>query len=358
MPAVKRQQGVTNSAMNRSRDNMKTERLTAASDTLAEAAAYIQQQEVVAFPTETVYGLGADATSEAAVAKIFEAKGRPADNPLIVHVHEPGQIKYYTETIPVMAQQLIDQFMPGPFTIILKSNGKVAPTVSAGLDTVAIRVPQHPVAQALIQTANLPLAAPSANVSGKPSPTTADHVYQDLCGRIPCILDGGATGVGLESTVVDATGEVPVILRPGGITKQAIEAVIGEVKLTKSLAAEAQPKSPGMKYNHYEPEAPLYLIEGEAAFFQQQIIHFQQAGKKVGVMATTPLMTKLTADEAFTMGEQDNLKEVAANLYTGLRYFNHKTVDVILSECFPAQGMGAAIMNRLDKAATDRIQHI
>ncbi|GAB2541968.1 L-threonylcarbamoyladenylate synthase [Gracilibacillus alcaliphilus] len=337
---------------------MRTERTQATTEALRKAAAYLQNHEVVAFPTETVYGLGADATNEAAVAKIFQAKGRPSDNPLIVHVHDSNQIKYYTEEISPMAQQLIDHFMPGPFTIILKSNGQVAPTVTAGLSTVAIRVPDHPVARALLKESGLPLAAPSANVSGKPSPTTADHVYDDLQGRIACVLDGGATGVGLESTVVDATGEIPVILRPGGVTKQEIESVIGSVKLPKPLKETAQPKSPGMKYNHYEPDAPLYLIEGDKAFFQQQIRRYQQAGHKVGVLASSSLIEQLDANEKYNCGNHDNLREVAANLYFGLRYFNHKSVDLILSESFPAEGIGEAIMNRLAKAATDRIKNI
>ncbi|UOQ87087.1 L-threonylcarbamoyladenylate synthase [Gracilibacillus salinarum] len=332
---------------------MKTEFLDATPSALQQAAQWLQAQDVVAFPTETVYGLGADATSEPAVAKIFQAKGRPADNPLIVHVHGRDQIARYVTDVSLMAQTLIDQFMPGPFTIILKSNGTVTPTVTAGLDTVAIRIPAHPVARDLIEAAALPIAAPSANLSGKPSPTTASHVYQDLNGRIAAIIDGGATGIGLESTVVDATGEVPVILRPGGVTKQDIEQAVGRVELAGTLTEqEAQPKSPGMKYNHYEPDAPLVLISGDSAFFQAQIQSYQQEGKKVGVIASNERLTQLAADHDYACGSRDHLEEVAAKLYYALRYFNDTDVDIILAETFTQAGIGAAIMNRLSKAAT------
>ncbi|SFM16697.1 L-threonylcarbamoyladenylate synthase [Gracilibacillus orientalis] len=330
---------------------MKTEKFDASKESLIKAAQLLNDQEVVAFPTETVYGLGANATNEAAVSKIFKAKGRPADNPLIVHVHNSSQIKYYVTEISTMAQMLIDHFMPGPFTIILKSNGAVAKTVTAGLDTVAIRIPDHEIGRALIEHANLPLAAPSANLSGKPSPTTAKHVYQDLHGRIAGIIDGGATGVGLESTVVDATGDIPVILRPGGVTKQQIEKVAGKVELTGSLK-ENKPKSPGMKYNHYEPDAPLVLIDGDQHYFQKQITSYQQEGNKVGIIASKPLVDQLRSDISYNCGSNDDLSEVAANLYYGLRYFNDTDVDIILAETYPQEGIGAAIMNRLTKAAT------
>ncbi|MFD2655748.1 L-threonylcarbamoyladenylate synthase [Gracilibacillus thailandensis] len=330
---------------------MKTEKWDASKQSLIKAAQLLNEQEVVAFPTETVYGLGADATSEVAVSKIFKAKGRPSDNPLIVHVHDPSQIQHYVTEISTMAQQLIEHFMPGPFTIILPSNGTVADTVTAGLDTVGIRIPDHPIGRALIQEANLPLAAPSANLSGKPSPTTAEHVYQDLYGRIAGIIDGGATGVGLESTVVDATGDIPVILRPGGVTKQQIEQVAGQVELTGSLK-ENQPKSPGMKYTHYEPDAPLVLIDGDQRFFQKHINKFQQEGKKVGIIASKPLVDQLQAAIRYNCGSRDDLSQVAANLYYGLRYFNDTDVDIILAETYPQEGIGDAIMNRLTKAAT------
>nr|WP_231572051.1 L-threonylcarbamoyladenylate synthase [Pontibacillus halophilus] len=322
-----------------------------------EAAALLQQQQVVAFPTETVYGLGADATNEEAVQAIFDAKGRPSDNPLIVHVGNKEQVYEVVESIPPMAHALIDAYAPGPLTLIMKSNGVSAPNVTAGLSTVAVRIPDHPVAKALLETANLPLAAPSANRSGRPSPTTAQHVYEDLEGRIAGIVDGGATGIGVESTVVDCTGDKPIILRPGGITKEQIEAVAGPVGNDESsLNADDQPRSPGMKYTHYAPEAPLWLVEGDVPFFKAQIAVLQQNGKKVGVMASEELAPEVEqADFVHVYGSRASLNEVAVGLYNALRSFNTKDVDVILSEVFPEEGMGVAVMNRLRKAASETI---
>ncbi|MDX8047728.1 L-threonylcarbamoyladenylate synthase [Gracilibacillus sp. S3-1-1] len=334
---------------------MKTEKFDASTQSLQTAGELLRNQELVAFPTETVYGLGADATSESAVSKIYQAKGRPSDNPLIVHVHDAEQIMHYVREIPPLAQQLIEHFMPGPFTIILKSNGTVAKSVTAGLDTVAIRIPGNPIARKLIKEATLPLAAPSANLSGKPSPTTAEHVYQDLAGRIAGIIDGGPTGVGLESTVVDGTGEIPVILRPGGVTKQAIEQVVGKVEMSRSLE-DNKPKAPGMKYNHYEPDAPLILVDGDREFFQQYIHQYQQKGQKVGVIASNPFINQLQGDIHYDVGSHEVLEEVAANLYYALRFFNDTDVDIILAEAYPLDGIGEAIMNRLTKAATDYYQ--
>lgn len=333
---------------------MKTKCWDTTKSSLQGAARLLNQGEVVAFPTETVYGLGADATNEAAVEKIFQAKGRPSDNPLIIHVHSKEEIHRYTTEISASAKLLIDHFMPGPFTIILKSNGKAAANVTAGLATVGIRIPDHRIARELLKEAGLPLAAPSANLSGKPSPTTFEHVFHDLNGRIAGIINGGRTGVGLESTVVDATGDIPVILRPGGITKSEIEQVIGEVGMAESLK-ENQPKAPGMKYTHYEPDAPLYLIDGDASFFQQQITHFQRQGKKIGIIASHPLIDQLQADYHYACGNEENLTEVAAILYDALRYFNEKEVDLILTQTYPTEGIGEAIMNRLAKAAANQL---
>ncbi|MDL4839161.1 L-threonylcarbamoyladenylate synthase [Aquibacillus rhizosphaerae] len=323
---------------------------------MEEAAQLIKDQEVVAFPTETVYGLGADATNEQAVAKIFVAKGRPSDNPLIVHVADEHQIEQYVTSIPDIARNLIKAFMPGPLTIILKSNGKIAKNVTAGLDTVAVRIPDHPIALELLRSANLPLAAPSANVSGKPSPTKADHVFHDLNGKIAGIVDGGATGVGLESTVIDCTSEIPVILRPGGITIEDLKQVIGEVMLDPALTkTEDQPKAPGMKYNHYQPDAPLWLINGDANFFQDQINQLVEAGKKVGVMGSVELKSEIQAKMIISCGTRQDLKDIAIHLYDTLRAFKQTDVDIILCETFVETGVGQAIMNRLNKAATRKI---
>ncbi|ENH97984.1 hypothetical protein J416_02706 [Gracilibacillus halophilus YIM-C55.5] len=335
---------------------MRTRRWNFAEETIDEAAQLIRQGEVIAFPTETVYGLGADATNEQAVRKIFQAKGRPADNPLIIHVHDNKQIARYVTDIPRVAQQMMDAFMPGPLTVILKSNGTVAPTVTAGMDTVAIRVPDHAVARQFIEATQLPLAAPSANLSGKPSPTTAEHVDQDLNTRIAGIIDGGATGVGVESTVVDCTSDVPIILRPGGITKDMLQDVVGQVTYDDAIQTDDQPKAPGMKYQHYQPDAPLRLIDGDQAFFQQQIDALEKQGKTVGVIASEPLASQLRTNYLYRCGQRNDLSTVAAKLYYALRYFNQMEMDIILSETYPFEGIGQAIMNRLTKAATDKLE--
>ncbi|MBM7571272.1 L-threonylcarbamoyladenylate synthase [Aquibacillus albus] len=320
---------------------------------IQEAAELIRQQEVIAFPTETVYGLGANATNHQAVAKIFEAKGRPSDNPLIVHVANREQMKPYVAAVPPLADKLIHAFMPGPLTVILPSNGTIANNVTAGLSTVAFRIPDHPVAKQLLESCQLPLAAPSANRSGKPSPTKASHVYDDLYGKIAGILDGGTTGVGLESTVVDCTGEIPIVLRPGGITKEQLEQVVGNVMLDPALAEQHdKPKAPGMKYTHYEPEAPLWLIRGTADFFQSTVDRIEREGKKVAVMCSEQLAASLQADQIKVIGSQHDLTQIAVHLYDALRSFKKTDVDIILCESFPQTGVGEAIMNRLTKAAS------
>lgn len=323
---------------------------------IKEAAELLRKGEVVAFPTETVYGLGADATSDKAVQKIFAAKGRPADNPLIVHLANKEQIKEVVTEIPEMAHALIDQFLPGPLTLIFNSNGSCAYNVTAGLSSVAVRIPDHPVAKTILEACNVPLAAPSANLSGKPSPTSAEHVYKDLNGRISGIVDGGPTGVGVESTVLDCTGERPVILRPGGITKQDLEAVIGEVDVDPALSNESsKPKSPGMKYTHYAPDSPLWLVDGDLDFFQTQINQLKADGKRVGVIVSEETSASLQGAEIFTCGSKYDLKEVAVKLYESLRSFDSKEVDVILCETFSEDGVGQAVMNRLRKAASQQI---
>ncbi|PXW92057.1 L-threonylcarbamoyladenylate synthase [Streptohalobacillus salinus] len=322
-------------------------------ENIKEAAQFLKAHEVVAFPTETVYGLGADATSEIAIDKIFKAKGRPSDNPLIVHLSNVEQLAQYVETIPTKARLLIDAFMPGPLTIVLKSNGTIAKNVTAGLDTVGVRIPDHPAARQLIEAAGRPIAAPSANLSGKPSPTSAVHVFQDLNGKIKAILDGGPTGVGVESTVVDCTKDELTILRPGGVTKQELETVLQEAVIDLTEAeTKVAPKSPGMKYTHYEPEVPLILIEGDAAFFGQQLHKYQQEGKKVGVLVSEELSREIAADVVVSCGSREEIASVANQLYQSLRTFKSSDVDIILAETFNEDGVGQAVMNRLRKAAT------
>lgn len=317
-----------------------------------EAAQLLKDNEVVAFPTETVYGLGANARSEKAVRKIFEAKGRPSDNPLIIHIARSEQLNDLVKEIPSVAEKLMASFWPGPLTLVFRKKEGLSETATAGLSTVAVRMPSHPVALALIEAANLPIAAPSANTSGKPSPTTADHVAKDLMGKISGIVDGGETGVGVESTVVDVTGEIPVILRPGGVTREEIEQVVGEVKEDLALHnQEVAPKSPGMKYTHYAPDAPFVLLDGSQTFRQQFILEQQRLGKKVGILTTEESKHLYHESIVITCGRREQLSTVAAGLYQALRAFDEFDVDLIVGEVFPRIGIGEAIMNRLMKAA-------
>ncbi|MFC7062260.1 L-threonylcarbamoyladenylate synthase [Halobacillus seohaensis] len=323
---------------------------------IEEAAALLRDQQVVAFPTETVYGLGADATSELAVQRIFDAKGRPSDNPLIVHVGDRKQVEQLVTDIPPVAKQLMDKFWPGPLTLVFPSNHAAAENVTAGLDTVAIRMPSDPIALEILLKTDRPLAAPSANRSGRPSPTDADHVIQDLDGRIAGIVDGGPTGVGVESTVVDCTTEIPVILRPGGVTKEDLQQVVPNVMVDPALAnQEGQPKSPGMKYTHYAPESPLWLVEGDDEFFKSQLHQLIEDEQRVAVIASRELAGQLDHDNVTSCGSRERLSEVAGHLYSALRYYKKAEIDIILCESFSEKGVGAAIMNRLRKAATQKI---
>lgn len=324
---------------------------------ITQAADLLYNNEAVAFPTETVYGLGANALNDRAVSKIFEAKGRPADNPLIIHIADKTMISDFVEEVPEKAKQLMEAYWPGPLTIILKMKiGILSEKATAGLSTVGIRMPDHPVALALLSKTRLPIAAPSANSSGKPSPTTAKHVWDDLQGKIAGIMDGGPTGVGLESTVLDCTEEVPVILRPGGITAEQIEEVIGEITVDPALKdLDQKPKSPGMKYRHYAPDASLMLVEGSREDIQRLVLEKQQEGLKVGVLTTSEQESFYQADKVIACGSRENLDSVAGSLYETLRDFNSAELDLIFSEVFPNEGVGQAIMNRLTKAAGHRL---
>jgi L-threonylcarbamoyladenylate synthase len=324
---------------------------------IKEAAQLLKSGEVVAFPTETVYGLGANAKDAKAVEKIFAAKGRPSDNPLIVHIAHPKQLEEMVSAIPDVAHALIKHFWPGPLTLILpKKEGVISDPVTAGLPTVAVRMPAHPVALALIEASGLPLAAPSANISGRPSPTTAAHVFADLNGRIAGIVDGGETGIGVESTVLDCTTKVPTILRPGGITKEALEKVIGNIAVDSALTDERQtPKSPGMKYTHYAPKSPMAIVQGSPAFLQTLVNKQRALGKKVGVLTTEENRSFYDADVVLACGSRHDLHTVASHLYDTLRKFDETDVDFIYSESFPTKGIGEAIMNRLKKAAGHQV---
>ncbi|ANB58003.1 tRNA threonylcarbamoyl adenosine modification protein, Sua5/YciO/YrdC/YwlC family [Anoxybacillus sp. B7M1] len=324
---------------------------------ISQAAELLRAGEVVAFPTETVYGLGANAASSAAVKKIFQAKGRPIDNPLIVHIADYDQLGQIAVDIPDVAQTLIERLWPGPLTMVLKKRkNAVCEEVTAGLASVAVRMPAHPVALALIRESGLPLAAPSANRSGKPSPTSAMHVLADLNGKIAGIVDGGPTGIGVESTVLDCTTDIPTILRPGGVTKEELEHLIGRVHVDAALLNEKEkPKAPGMKYTHYAPRAPLTIVEGTSAFLQHLVDEQRALGKKVGVLTTEERQLTYRADAVISCGKRSDLYTVARHLYDALRAFDEAEVDMIYSECFPDHGIGTAIMNRLKKAAGYRI---
>ncbi|HIW31193.1 MAG TPA: threonylcarbamoyl-AMP synthase [Candidatus Paenibacillus intestinavium] len=326
---------------------------------LEEAAYALQQGKQVAFPTETVYGLGADATSSEAVQGIFAAKGRPSDNPLIVHISDKRQLAGLVEHYDGLAEQLMERFWPGPLTIVLPvKKGVLSPYVTAGLATVGVRMPDHPIALALIEQANCPLAAPSANRSGRPSPTLAGHVYEDLAGQIAGIVDGGATGVGLESTVVEIDGDFTIrVLRPGGVTEDDLRLCCPEANVVTEteLQSKEAPRSPGMKYTHYAPKGQLVIVNGEAtqvaAYIGAQLERYQ-ATERCGVLAFAEHMEHYHAAElVISMGSIHHLDEAAASLYAALRSFDEQNISRIWSEASRYDGIGAALMNRLHKAA-------
>lgn len=316
-----------------------------------QAVDLLKKGEVVAFPTETVYGLGGIATSDEAVAKIYEAKGRPSDNPLIVHIGTVEEIDRYVTNISEKAKKCMDMFWPGPLTIICEVKPDVLSTkVTAGLDTVGLRMPNHPVALQLLRQLGEPVAAPSANRSGKPSPTEGIHVEEDLQNRIPLILDGGATGIGVESTVLDLTLQQPTILRPGGITKEMLEEVIGPVLQPTHIEQKAgAPKAPGMKYTHYAPNAPVYLIEKDATAITQAIEELHVQNKKVALLAPEAYKNA-SADYFFSFGA-DTQEDMALHLYHALRACDATEADIVLATVTSMEGVGSAIMNRLEKSA-------
>lgn len=340
---------------------MITQVLSAGEESLTLASQLLAEGQLVAFPTETVYGLGANALDADAVRSIFAAKGRPADNPLIVHIWNRSQLEPLCEP-STLALRLMDAFWPGPLTLIMPRRSAVPDVVAAGLPTVAVRMPSHPVAMELLKTCNLPIAAPSANRSGKPSPTAAEHVYRDMDGRIPLIIDGGACEVGLESTVVDMTGDVPCILRPGGVTQAMLEAVAGPVTVAGSvlrpLQAGEQALSPGMRYQHYAPDGQVTLVEGGEADVVSALQRLcQQAeanGHRACVMCFTEHTDALQACHPHDIGSRDDVAQVAQRLFDTLRRLDTEGMDVIFSEVVPPEGVGLAVMNRLGRAAAFR----
>ncbi len=335
-------------------------------DKIHAAAEIIERGGVVAFPTETVYGLGANALNPGAVEKIFEAKGRPADNPLIVHIARKKGVYELAEEVSDKAEELMDRYWPGPLTLILRKSEIVPEITTGGLDTVAIRMPDHCVALSLISEAKVPIAAPSANISGTPSPTTAKHVMKDLNGRIDAILDGGPTRIGVESTVIDLTSDPPTILRPGGVTLEELQSVRGDIELRPTCAkirkgVKMKARSPGMKYRHYAPEAELILVEGDFNVVAREIQEIADAskkdGKRVGIIATEESAVRYKAEILKVIGSRNDLATVARNLFETLRMLDERGVDVIIAEGFGSKGLGLCVMDRLRKAA-DRVVQI
>ncbi len=329
-------------------------------DVIEEAGRILREGGLVAFPTETVYGLGANGLDGEACAAIYEAKGRPADNPLILHVANRRMVDSIAEEVTPIAEKLMAVFTPGPITLVLKKKEHVPDSITGGLQTVGIRMPDNDIARAMIRAAGVPIAAPSANTSGRPSPTTAEAVDNDIDGRVPLILDGGPCQFGVESTIVDCTGEKAVILRPGAVTMEMLEEVLGEVELDPALVGEdTVPKAPGMKYRHYAPKAPLTVLEGEpcnmAKAFRDEVGRLHGEYKQVGVIASEEVISfleGLVPEELLVpYGQQGNLPAIAANIYEALRSFDERDVDCLLAEGTGKEELGLAIMNRLHKAS-------
>lgn len=328
---------------------------------LREAAAILARGGLVAFPTETVYGLGANALDEEAAKKIYAAKGRPSDNPLIAHVARIEDVSDLVQEIPEAGKKLMDAFWPGPLTLIFPKKDIVPYGTTGGLNTVAVRMPSHPTARLLIALAGVPIAAPSANTSGKPSPTTADHVMQDMNGKIDMVVDGGEVEIGVESTIVDVSSKIPTLLRPGAVTMEMLEAVLGEVAVDPVILGPVKegvrPKAPGMKYRHYAPKAEMTLVE-EASVeemvkkIQELAKEKQREGFRVGILCTDESLQAYPSDMVVkSIGKREREETVAHNLFAVLREFDDAGVDCIFSESFPKDHMGQAIMNRLSKAA-------
>lgn len=331
-------------------------------DDIKEAGRILKEGGLVAFPTETVYGLGADARNAEGAKRIYEAKGRPSDNPLIVHIARFEDLSKIVKNVPQKAKQLNEAFWPGPLTMILEKNEEIPYETTGGMDTVAVRMPSHPVALELIKNGGGYVAAPSANTSGRPSPTLAEHVRDDMNGKIPMILDGGPVGIGIESTIIDLTEEIPMILRPGYITQDMLEAVIGEVRMDPGIIAEdslVKPKAPGMKYKHYAPKADLVLVDGEESAVVDKINELTAEaiarGQRVAIICTDATSAKYTQGECLSIGARSDEDAIAHHLYRILRDCDDMDVDFIYSESFSTPRIGQAIMNRLLKAAGHQV---
>lgn len=332
---------------------------------LREAGQVLLQGGLVAFPTETVYGLGGDALNKESSRKIYAAKGRPSDNPLIVHIADLKDLPPIVKEVTPEAKKIAESFWPGPLTMILPKSEKVPYETTGGLDTVAVRMPSHPVARKLIEYGGGYVAAPSANTSGKPSPTMAKYVIEDMDGRVDMILDGGEVGIGLESTIIDLTVNPPQILRPGYVTQVMLEEVLGQVDVDKTILSNESglaPKAPGMKYRHYAPSGELTIVAGETGqvvdYINQETAKLQESGQKVGVIGSLETIEEYRADVVKNIGSRQDEEAIAKNLYRILREFDDEKVEVIFSESFSGTGMGQAIMNRLLKAAGHKVIHL
>lgn len=325
---------------------------------IEEAAKVIKEGGIVAFPTETVYGLGADALNAEAVKKIFEAKGRPQDNPLIIHVASKDVSKYVSNVSEV-AEKLMNKFWPGPLTVVLNKKDIVPNVTSANLSTIGIRMPDNEVALKLIELSGTTIAAPSANISGRPSPTDIERCVEDLNGKVDCIIGGQKSKVGVESTIVDCTVNPPVVLRPGGVTLEMLREVDSEIELDKGLMTKPtedfKPKAPGMKYKHYAPNAKVRIISGNnekvVEKIQEMVHNYIENGKRVGILSSKENADKYKMGEVISIGSLYKLEEVAQNLFEDLRKFDDINVDIILAEAYEEKGVGIAIMNRLKKSA-------
>lgn len=334
-------------------------------EVIREAGEILKQGGLVAFPTETVYGLGGDALNEASSAKIYAAKGRPSDNPLIVHIADLDALPLIAAHIPESAYRLADAFWPGPLTMIFQKTDIVPKATTGGLETVAVRMPSNRIARELIRAAGGYIAAPSANRSGRPSPTVAKYVVEDLDGRVEMIIDGGASDIGLESTIIDLSESEPMILRPGYVTQEKMMQVIGAVELDRTIldASSGQaPKAPGMKYRHYAPKGNLVIVEGTqqdvVSYINEQLREGRCKGLKTGVIATDETIKKYHADSIKSLGSRKNEEAIAHHLFEVLRQMDDEEVELIFTESFADTGLGQATMNRLLKAAGHQVVHL
>ncbi len=332
-------------------------------ENIRRAGDIIKRGGLVAFPTETVYGLGGDALNPESSRKIYAAKGRPSDNPLIVHVADMEDLAGIVKEVPEAAVKLSEAFWPGPLTMIMNKNDKVPYETTGGLDTVAIRMPNNRTALELIKASGGYIAAPSANTSGRPSPTVAKYCIEDLSGKIEMIIDGGQVGIGLESTIVDLTGDVPMILRPGYITLDMLKGVLGEVSVDKTIIdnnSTERPKAPGMKYRHYAPKGQLTIVQGSqdavVSYINKCAAEYRAQGKRVGVIGTDSTKALYTADVVKSVGSREDESSIAHELFKVLREFDDENIDIMYSESFDDSGIGQAIMNRLLKAAGHNVK--